>query len=473
MKDPELRDDPPASSAVRPAADATRRRSSRSATRGTRPTPARRSPRCARRWATPSWSARCTCRARGGSPTSTTSTRYSRSSCCSPRGTPRAACRHRGVRQRPGGRLGHVEPRLRPARHALRARERPGGGHDAAHPAGPGVPLPGRRDRPGRRAARRVAVRPRRAATASATRCSGTRSPSGGFSTGEAWLRRSTRPSATSRRSATTRTRRLTLTRELIALRRELGDGFELLDAADGRGRLPPRRPHGRGQHHGRAAPPAAPAATRGSRRRPGRCATANSLRTQARSQWIEPSHRGVRARVGGGELARTTPSRRIAHSRRASHWGPVASAVTRAAAAPARSTGTPSTSPAAPTRWPWTNCNKEANGRYTINYVKLPNIADQQRELLVRRLAAEDDDIDLMSLDVIWTAEFAQAEWILPWEGERRSAAEEDKLEGPLETVRVRGPDLGHPVTRATPSCSGTARTAWTRRRRTSPGTR
>jgi multiple sugar transport system substrate-binding protein len=82
-------------------------------------------------------------------------------------------------------------------------------------------------------------------------------------------------------------------------------------------------------------------------------------------------------------------------------------------------------------------NCNKQANGRYTINYVKLPNIADQQRELLVRRLAAEDDDIDLASLDVIWTAEFAQAQWILPWEGERRSAAEEGKLDGPLETVR------------------------------------
>jgi multiple sugar transport system substrate-binding protein len=81
-------------------------------------------------------------------------------------------------------------------------------------------------------------------------------------------------------------------------------------------------------------------------------------------------------------------------------------------------------------------NCNKEASGRYTINYVKLPNIADQQRELLVRRLAAEDDDIDLASLDVIWTAEFAEAEWILPWEGERRQAATEGKLEGPLETV-------------------------------------
>lgn len=82
-------------------------------------------------------------------------------------------------------------------------------------------------------------------------------------------------------------------------------------------------------------------------------------------------------------------------------------------------------------------SCNEQADGRYTINYVKLPNIADQQRELLVRRLAAEDDDIDVMALDVIWTAEFAEAGWIKPWEGERQRVAEEGKLEGPLETVR------------------------------------
>jgi multiple sugar transport system substrate-binding protein len=85
-------------------------------------------------------------------------------------------------------------------------------------------------------------------------------------------------------------------------------------------------------------------------------------------------------------------------------------------------------------------NCNEQANGEYTINYVKLPNIADQQRELLVRRLAAEDEDIDLMSLDVIWTAEFAEAEWILPWEGEREQAATEGKLEGPLESATYQG---------------------------------
>jgi multiple sugar transport system substrate-binding protein len=93
-------------------------------------------------------------------------------------------------------------------------------------------------------------------------------------------------------------------------------------------------------------------------------------------------------------------------------------------------------------------NCNKQANGRYRINYVKLPNIADQQRELLVRRLAAEDEDIDLASLDVIWTAEFAQAGWIVPWEGERKSVAEEDKLDGPLETVQYQGKTWAIPHT-------------------------
>jgi multiple sugar transport system substrate-binding protein len=85
-------------------------------------------------------------------------------------------------------------------------------------------------------------------------------------------------------------------------------------------------------------------------------------------------------------------------------------------------------------------DCNEQANGRYRINYVKLPNIADQQRELLVRRLAAEDDSIDLASLDVIWTAEFAEAGWIVPWEGRRRQVATRDKLEGPLQTVDYQG---------------------------------
>jgi multiple sugar transport system substrate-binding protein len=92
--------------------------------------------------------------------------------------------------------------------------------------------------------------------------------------------------------------------------------------------------------------------------------------------------------------------------------------------------------------------CNKRANGRYHINYVRLPTIADQQRELVARRLAAEDSDIDIVGMDVNWTAEFAEAGWILPWEGERERIAREGKLAGPLLTVEYQDKVWGIPLT-------------------------
>jgi multiple sugar transport system substrate-binding protein len=64
--------------------------------------------------------------------------------------------------------------------------------------------------------------------------------------------------------------------------------------------------------------------------------------------------------------------------------------------------------------------CTDASNDRYRIEIVTLPTDADQQREQLVRRLAAGDSDIDLIGMDVIWTAEFAAAAWILPWAEER-----------------------------------------------------
>lgn len=64
-------------------------------------------------------------------------------------------------------------------------------------------------------------------------------------------------------------------------------------------------------------------------------------------------------------------------------------------------------------------DCSQQAGGRYRIALAALPSSADQQREQLVRRLAARDSDIDIMGMDVIWTGEFAEAGWLLPWEGE------------------------------------------------------
>jgi alpha-glucosidase len=59
-------------------------------------------------------------------------------------------------------------------------------------------------------------------------------SPSGGFSTGEPWLPPVDPVGRNVEAQREDPSSTLTLTRELIALRRELGDGFELLDAADG-----------------------------------------------------------------------------------------------------------------------------------------------------------------------------------------------------------------------------------------------
>ena len=55
-----------------------------------------------------------------------------------------------------------------------------------------------------------------------------------------------------------------------------------------------------------------------------------------------------------------------------------------------------------------------------------LPRSASDQREQLLRRLAAKDDSIDLMSLDPVFVPEFAEAKLLAPIpEGQARSLSE------------------------------------------------
>ena len=80
--------------------------------------------------------------------------------------------------------------------------------------------------------------------------------------------------------------------------------------------------------------------------------------------------------------------------------------------------------------------CSRASQGRYRVELADLPADADQQREQLVRRLAARDADIDLIGMDVIWTAELAVAGWILPWpEGLAREVTE-GRLAGPVASA-------------------------------------
>ncbi|MBB5956158.1 multiple sugar transport system substrate-binding protein [Saccharothrix tamanrassetensis] len=89
--------------------------------------------------------------------------------------------------------------------------------------------------------------------------------------------------------------------------------------------------------------------------------------------------------------------------------------------------------------------CNDEADG-YRIVYHKLPREADGQREQLVRRLAAEDTGMDVMALDVTWTAELAKAGWIKEFTGSAKSQVENGTLETPLDTARYEGKLYGAP---------------------------
>jgi multiple sugar transport system substrate-binding protein len=84
--------------------------------------------------------------------------------------------------------------------------------------------------------------------------------------------------------------------------------------------------------------------------------------------------------------------------------------------------------------------CSDSAQGRYTIEFVALPADASQQREQLVRRLAAGDPDIDIIGMDVIWTAEFAEAGWILPWEQNLAGQVRRDRLAGAASSAIYEG---------------------------------
>jgi len=80
--------------------------------------------------------------------------------------------------------------------------------------------------------------------------------------------------------------------------------------------------------------------------------------------------------------------------------------------------------------------CSDESNGEYTISFEYLPSDADQQREQLVRRLGAEDDSIDIMGMDVIWTGEFANAGWVEEWTGQDQTAATENVFASMIESA-------------------------------------
>jgi multiple sugar transport system substrate-binding protein len=96
--------------------------------------------------------------------------------------------------------------------------------------------------------------------------------------------------------------------------------------------------------------------------------------------------------------------------------------------------------------------CNEQFGGRFSIQHVSLPRSPDQQRLQYARRLTGNDRTLDVMGLDVVWTAEFAEAGWALPLSddpaGQAEADASVDTLPGPRATAVWKHKLYAAPVT-------------------------
>lgn len=91
-------------------------------------------------------------------------------------------------------------------------------------------------------------------------------------------------------------------------------------------------------------------------------------------------------------------------------------------------------------------DCSKQSGGKYSIDLELLPTDASQQREQLVRRLGAEDSSIDLIGMDVVWTAEFANAGWIRKWDKKDAKPVTKNVFPAVIETASFEGGLYGAP---------------------------
>ncbi|GAA1805928.1 ABC transporter substrate-binding protein [Luedemannella flava] len=92
--------------------------------------------------------------------------------------------------------------------------------------------------------------------------------------------------------------------------------------------------------------------------------------------------------------------------------------------------------------------CATNAGNAYRVAIQTLPNDASQQREQLVRRLAAKDSSIDVMSLDPPFIAEFANAGFLREFTGQDAKVVTDGVLDGPRTTAYWKGRLYAAPFT-------------------------
>lgn len=77
---------------------------------------------------------------------------------------------------------------------------------------------------------------------------------------------------------------------------------------------------------------------------------------------------------------------------------------------------------------------------QYKISIQLLPNSASDQRTQLLRRLAAGDSSMDLMSIDPVFVAEFAEAGYLAPVPQNLESDFEADRVQSALDASKWQG---------------------------------
>jgi multiple sugar transport system substrate-binding protein len=85
-------------------------------------------------------------------------------------------------------------------------------------------------------------------------------------------------------------------------------------------------------------------------------------------------------------------------------------------------------------------NCSQQSGGQYRIAIAPLPSTADGQREQLVRRLAARDSALDILSVDPPYTTELANAGWLYAFTDAQRAQLLNGVLAAPTASAIWKG---------------------------------
>lgn len=81
--------------------------------------------------------------------------------------------------------------------------------------------------------------------------------------------------------------------------------------------------------------------------------------------------------------------------------------------------------------------CSDASGGKYTVAVQLLPNSASDQRQQLLRRLASQDKGVDIMSIDPVFVAEFAEAGFLAPVPSQYEKELTEPMVDPIVESAR------------------------------------